>query len=204
MATSLRQVLFICLLLQPIIFIKVRSDDDEEEKNLFQGINSYRATLNLTHLTESETAKCLAEEMANEFKDQPCTNTTGPNTIPGTEPDFQNYPDRLTKCKLNVSTTRDGAILPACVHNLDASLVLLNYTLSSYSANLNDTRFTGMGIGSEKDWIVVVLTTETPEGNFAADESDDTSSATLVLKKVGLMISHTLAIMTLLVLFTSS
>nr|GEZ92233.1 uncharacterized GPI-anchored protein At5g19250-like [Tanacetum cinerariifolium] len=138
-----------------------------EEDNLFSGLNSYRATLNLSTLTENDRAKCLADKLADQLKNQPCTNTTGSNTVPGTEPEFSNYPQLLEKCHLNVTTTRDGAVLPACVPNLDPTLVLSNYTRSQYSMSLNDTKYTGVGIGSEDNWIVVVLTTSTPEGGYS-------------------------------------
>lgn len=58
-------------------------------------------------------------------------------------------------------------MLPACVPNLDPTLVLSNYTQSQYSMSLNDTKYTGVGIGSEDNWIVVVLTTSTPEGGYS-------------------------------------
>ncbi|PHT59892.1 hypothetical protein CQW23_02255 [Capsicum baccatum] len=156
----------------------------DEEDNLLKGINSYRASLNLTTLRENDKAKCLADEMADQFKDQPCTNTTGANTVPGTEPQFSNYPKLLSKCKLNVTTTRDGMIMPACVPNLVPDLVLSNFTKSQYSNYLNDTKFSGVGIGSDDNWIVVVLTTSNPEGSFTPDNS----SANLVFQ-LGL-ISH--------------
>lgn len=67
--------------------------------------------------------------------------------------------------------------MPACVPNLVPSLVLSNYTQSSlYSGNLNDTKYTGIGIGSENDWIVVILTTNTSEGGYAPATSDSTAS----------------------------
>ncbi|GLT81451.1 hypothetical protein SLA2020_528360 [Shorea laevis] len=145
--------------------------DTDEDDNLLQDINSYRASLNLTTLTKNDNAKCLADEMAEQFKNQPCTNSTGANTVPGTETQLSNYPTLLTKCHLNVSDTRDGAVLPACVPNLVPRLVLSNFTQSQYSENLNDTKYTGIGIGSEGNWIVVVLSTSTPEGSFATDTS---------------------------------
>lgn len=133
--------------------------------------------MNLTILSKNANAECLAKELADQFKDQSCTNTTGANTIPGTENQFPNYPTLLEKCHLNVSTTRDGSIMPACVPNLVPSLVLSNYTQSSlYSGNLNDTKYTGIGIGSENDWIVVILTTNTSEGGYAPATSDSTAS----------------------------
>ncbi|XP_038722092.1 uncharacterized GPI-anchored protein At3g06035-like, partial [Tripterygium wilfordii] len=109
---------------------------------LLQGINTYRTSLNLTTLTKSDSADCPADEVANQFKNQPCssTNTTGANTVPGTEPQLSNYPTLLAKCHLNVSNTRDGNVMPACVPNLVPSLVLSNFTQSLYSDNLNDNR----------------------------------------------------------------
>lgn len=96
----------------------------DEEDDLYQEINNYRKTLNLTSLTKNENANCFADEMADQFKNQPCTNTTGANTVPGTEPRFSNYPDLLNKCHLNISNTRDGAVMPVCVPGLVPSVVL--------------------------------------------------------------------------------
>lgn len=169
--------------------------DADEEDNLLRGINSYRASLNLTALRENDKAKCLADEMADQFKDQPCTNTTGANTVPGTEPQFSDYPKLLSKCDLNATTTRDGMIMPACIPNLVSDLVLSNYTKSQYSNYLNDTKFSGVGIGSDDNWVVVVLTTNNPEGSF----TPDTSSANLI-SGLGL-ISHAVLIVAAFVLF---
>lgn len=161
----------------------------DEEDGLLQSINSYRTSLNLTALTKNDNAECLAGEIADQFKNQPCTNSTGSNTVPGTETQFPNYPTLLAKCHLNVSNTRDGALLPACVPNLDPTLVLTNFTQSQYSSNLNDTKFTGVGIGSDGNWIVVVLTTSTPEGSFVTSEADnsDSNAAKLTDKNIGMI-----------------
>ncbi|KAK4372452.1 hypothetical protein RND71_007836 [Anisodus tanguticus] len=176
---SLPRYLFLSLLLllHSLLFSIVQCDDEED--NLLKGINSYRTSLNLTTLRENDKAKCLADEIADQFKDQPCTNATGANTVPGTEPQFSDYPKLLSKCKLNATTTRDGMIMPACVPNLVADLVLSNYTKSQYSNYLNDTKFSGVGIGSDDNWMVVVLTTSNPEGSFTPD---NTSSANLVFQ----------------------
>lgn len=67
--------------------------------------------------------------------------------------------------------------MPACVPNLVPSLVLSNYTQSAlYSGSLNNTKYTGIGIGSEKNWIVAILTTSTPEGGYAPASSDNAAS----------------------------
>ncbi|XP_052188377.1 uncharacterized GPI-anchored protein At3g06035-like [Diospyros lotus] len=167
----LQRCLFLSLLLHSILLNNYTVKCDDEEETLLKGINSYRASLKLAALTKNDKAECLAEQMADQFKDQPCTNTTGSNTVPGTEPQFSTYPKLLAKCHLNVTTTQEGAILPACVPKLDPSLVLSNFTKSQYSDYLNDTKYTGAGIGSEDNWIVVVLTTNTPKGSFMEDNS---------------------------------
>jgi hypothetical protein len=137
--------------------------------------------LNLAALSKNDDAECLAGEIADQFKGQPCTNTTGSNTVPGTEPQFADYPNLLAKCHLNVSNTQDGVIMPACVPKLETSLVLTNFTGSQYSGNLNDTKYVGAGIGSEDNWIVVVLTTNTSTGSFTP------SNAASVVSRIGLI-----------------
>ncbi|GAA0152747.1 hypothetical protein LIER_11151 [Lithospermum erythrorhizon] len=164
---SFARTLVVSMLMCYILFINHTAKcDNDSEDSLFQGINQYRTTLNLSGLTENDKAECLADEMADQFKGQPCTNTTGSNTVQGNEPQFANYPRLLAKCDLNVTNTRDGKIMPVCVPNLNATLVLSNYTLSQYSQYLNDTAYTGIGIGTEENWMVVVLTTNTSEGSF--------------------------------------
>ncbi|XP_057956770.1 uncharacterized GPI-anchored protein At5g19250-like [Malania oleifera] len=173
---SLRLPLLLSLLLHSILLMEHRVRCDDEEEKLLQGINAYRASLNLTALAKNDNAECLASKMADEFKNQACTNTTGANTVPGTEPLFANYPSLLDKCHLNVNNTRDGAVLPACVPNLDPSLVLSNFTQSQYSQYLNDTQFIGLGIGSDGNWIVVVLTKNTSGGSFVTETADNSAS----------------------------
>ncbi|XP_074292205.1 putative GPI-anchored protein At3g06035 [Silene latifolia] len=163
---SFKEIAFLFLLLQATFLINHQVKSDDEEDNLLQGINKYRASLNLTALVKNENAACFAGQIADQFKGQPCTNTTGSNTIPGTEPQFPNYPDLLAHCHLNMSNTQDAAVMPACVPKLDPSLVLTNFTQSQYSGSLNDTKYTGIGIESEGDWIVVVLSTNSSSSSF--------------------------------------
>ncbi|MED6168724.1 hypothetical protein PIB30_014189 [Stylosanthes scabra] len=176
--------LLFSLLLSSIFLMSnpVKCDDDEEDA-LYDGINKYRASLNLKALTKNGNADCLADKIADQFKKQPCTNTTGANTVPGTEPQFSNYPDLLAKCHVAISNTKDGTVMPACVPGLVPNKVLTNFTKSLYSDNLNDSKFTGIGIGSEDNWIVVVLTTNTPTGDFAPYSS----AAANLISKTGLI-----------------
>lgn len=148
-------------------------------------------------LTKNKNADCLADEIADQFKNQPCTNTTGATTVPGTEPQFPNYPNLLAKCHLAISNTRDGTVMPACVPGLLPSLVLTNFTKSLYSENLNDTKYTGIGIGSEDNWIVVVLTTDTPAGTFSPYSSNGAS----LISKVGLIYCSMLLLVSKILLF---
>ncbi|XP_022138772.1 uncharacterized GPI-anchored protein At3g06035-like isoform X1 [Momordica charantia] len=173
---------FLLPLLLACVFVSNRPAKCDDEDDLHRGINSYRAILNLTALTENDNADCLAEEIADKLKHQPCTNTTGSNAVAGTEPQFPDFPNLLAKCHLNISNTRDGAIMPACVPNRVPDLVLANFTKSQYSGNLNDTKYTGIGIGTEDDWVVVILTTSTPEGSYVTAAKN---TATLV-SKIGL------------------
>ncbi|PRQ38740.1 hypothetical protein RchiOBHm_Chr4g0417311 [Rosa chinensis] len=87
--------------------------------------------------------------------------------------------------------------MPSCVPNLDPSLVLTNFTKSQYSSNLNQTNFTGIGIGSEDNWIVVILTTSTPEGSYVPAQSTDsaTGSASLGSKSKISLIQYLLCLL---------
>lgn len=134
------------------IFYPLHLSADEDD-TLIQGINSYRASLNLRALSNNDNAECLVDEIADKFKNQPCTNTTGSNTVAGTEPWFSDHLNLLAKCHLNVTNTQYGAIMPACVPSLEPSLVLSNFTKSQYSGTLNNTKYTGTGIGSKTNWL---------------------------------------------------
>ncbi|KAL6565414.1 hypothetical protein OROHE_004469 [Orobanche hederae] len=137
-----------------------------EEDNLLQGINSFRQSSNVPPLAKHDKADCVADEISGKLEDQHCeSNKAPPAQSPVT---ISNYPDVLKKCKIDINTTRDGMILPVCVSHRVATLVLTNYTHSPNSKYLNDSRFTGAGIGAEDDWTVLVLTTSTVGGSFAS------------------------------------
>ncbi|OVA05756.1 hypothetical protein BVC80_9037g5 [Macleaya cordata] len=171
---------FLLVLLPAILLLSHPVKSDDKEDNLLQGINSYRASLNLAALTKNDNADCLADEVADQLKSQPCSNTTGSFTVPGTESPFPNYPDLLAHCHLNITDTKDGVIMPVCVPNLDRTLVLSNFTQSQYNEYINNTKYTGVGIGSEDDWIVVVLSTNKPGGSFTR------ATSAALLPKAGL------------------
>ncbi|CAH8313563.1 unnamed protein product [Eruca vesicaria subsp. sativa] len=164
MAISKFHQLFLLSLLSLSLHRPVLSNHEEE--SLLQGINDYRKSLKLKTLTENENAGCLAEEIADQIKHQPCTNTSGPASVPGSQPGFPGFLEFLTNCEISVTSTRDGEIMPACAPDLDANLLLSSFTKSRYNKNLNDSKFTGIGIASDNDWIVVILSTNTSEGSF--------------------------------------
>ncbi|CAK9147071.1 unnamed protein product [Ilex paraguariensis] len=169
-------LLLILLIFHAILLLSCQVQSADEKANLLQGLNSYRSLVNLTSLAENSNADCFADELATQFKNQPCSNTTGADTVPGTEPQFSNYPDLLAKCHLNITDTRDGVVMPVCVPNLVPALVLTNYTESQYTQYLNDSTYTGAGIGFEGDWIVVVLSTHTTGGSFTTDNSANSAT----------------------------
>lgn len=143
----------------------------DEKDNLLQGINSYRRTKGLPELTKNDKAGCIADQIAEKLEDQPCARVTGLNSTPPnppSPPQFSNYPDALKKCKVDIAHTKDGVILPVCVKNRVPTLVLTNYTQSSYAVYFNNSKFTGAGIGKEDDWTVVVMSTNTPTGTLAS------------------------------------
>ncbi|KAG8363812.1 hypothetical protein BUALT_Bualt19G0061200 [Buddleja alternifolia] len=136
-----------------------------EEDHLLQGINSFRQSSGAPALSKHDKANCVADEIADQMEDRGCAS----NTLPPTQSQLiSNYPNVLKKCKIDPNTTRDGIILPVCVPHRVATLVLTNYTQSQSSRYLNDSRFTGAGIGTEDDWTILVMTTSTPGGSFAS------------------------------------
>lgn len=141
----------------------------DNEDNLIQGLNSYRQSLSLSALARNERADCLADEIADQLEDEHCTPiTSSSNIVPTTPSQLSDYPKLLKKCKIDMNSTADGVIMPVCVPKLIPTLVLTNYTRSQYAKHLNSSKFTGAGIGSEDDWMVLILTTNTPSGDFAS------------------------------------
>ncbi|XP_057779998.1 uncharacterized GPI-anchored protein At3g06035-like [Salvia miltiorrhiza] len=142
-----------------LLFLQLRSD---EEQDLLEGINSFRNSAKAPALVKHDKADCVADEIADKMEDKSCASNAAPTTL------MSDYPAVLEKCKVDANTTVDGMILPVCVPKRTATLVLTNYTQSQNARYLNDSKFTGAGIGAEEDWTVLVLTTNTQGGSFAS------------------------------------
>ncbi|KAK9069422.1 hypothetical protein SSX86_011325 [Deinandra increscens subsp. villosa] len=163
---SLKVCVHAYLLLHAFLLLPTLIFSDEED-NLLQGINSFRQSKNVAALSKNDNAACMADEIADELEDKACSSMAGPSIISSTQPRYANYADIVKKCDIDINTTSDGVILPVCVPKRVPTLVLTNYTQSSYASYLNNSRYSGVGIGKKDDWMVVVLTTNTPAGTFA-------------------------------------
>lgn len=144
----------------------------DEKDSVLKGINSYRQTQNLPVLAQVDKASCLANEIADELEDVPCENVRQYYPSTSGAQKFPNFQKHVDKCGLNINSTSDGVILPACVAKLEPTVLLSNFTHNNrYASYLNDSLYTGVGLGSENDWMVLVLTTNTPTGSFSATAS---------------------------------
>ena len=157
----------------------------DKEDSVFKGINSYRQTQKLAPFTEVSKAKCLADEVAEDIEKTPCesVNKYYPSTVSGGgNVNIPNLSKHIEKCHINISTTSDGVILPVCVAKLEPTIVLSNYTHSDrYAQFLNNSKYTGAGLGSEDDWMVLVLTTNTASGSFSASSAVHANAASVGL-----------------------
>ncbi|KAI3499794.1 hypothetical protein L1887_35604 [Cichorium endivia] len=164
---SPRVCVYVCLLLHALVSLPTPAISSDEKDNLLQGINSYRQARNLAALSKNDNAGCVADEVSEALEKKPCSTMAGPSTVTSTLPRYADYPNIIKKCNIDFNTTADGVILPVCVPKRVPTLVLTNYTQSSYASYLNNSRYTGVGVGKEDDWMVVVLTTNTPAGTFS-------------------------------------
>ncbi|KAJ1417107.1 putative GPI-anchored protein [Sesbania bispinosa] len=164
----------LALLLLAFLFLSCSVQCKDEEDSVYKGINSFRQTRNLPPLNRMPKAYCLADEVAEEIENTPCENVHQyyPVAGPGGNLKIPNLQKHIDKCDINISTTTDGVILPVCVAKLEPTVVLSNYTHSDiYAQYLNNSKYTGAGLGSEDDWMVLVLTTNTTTGSFSAAAS---------------------------------
>lgn len=145
----------------------------EKEKDLLHDINTYRKVLNLPVLEKTDKSSCLANKIANDLEHKHCAEFHNyyPN-IPGKNPTIPNFEKSVGKCKININTTKDGVIMPMCVPKLDQDDLFSNYTKNShFTKYLNNSKYIIAGVGSEDDWMVLIISTNTTSGNFSSANS---------------------------------
>nr|XP_023894745.1 uncharacterized GPI-anchored protein At5g19250-like [Quercus suber] len=141
------------------------------ESYLLEDLNGYRMSLHLNNFTENSNAACLANKIADQLQNETCKNAFHFSSTPGTKPKVPKFDKFLDNCDINDNNTVDGVILPVCVPRLDPFLVFSKYTKSQYAKYLKDSNYTGVGIGSEDIWMVVILSTNTSTGSFSGAAS---------------------------------
>ncbi|KAE8706445.1 NAD(P)-binding Rossmann-fold superfamily protein [Hibiscus syriacus] len=168
-ASSIKQPSLLFSVLVLVVFLvshPVYSDDEED--HLLQGLNSFRTSANLSEFAKNKNANCVAKKIAGDMDDdgnQLCTNPSNSRDSNGTR--LTDYPKAISKCNIDTNTASGVVVLPVCVPHLVPTLVLTNFTRTHYSRFINDSSFTGIGLGSEDDWMVVVLASNTPPGSLA-------------------------------------
>ncbi|OMO99154.1 hypothetical protein COLO4_13483 [Corchorus olitorius] len=161
---SLKFSHFLLVVVLPIFLLSHPVHSDDEEDHLLQGLNSFRTSGNLPAFTKVKNAHCAAEKIANDLEDTPCTN---PSTSQGKETKLSDYPKAISKCNIDPNTTNDVLVLPVCVPHLVPTLLLTNFTRTHFSKYINDSTYTGIGLSTEDDWMVVVFASNTPSGSLA-------------------------------------
>ena len=146
-----------------------------DEDGLFKSLNKYREeTLKLPKFTLNDHAACLANHIACQLKEEDCGKATDYSSTPNHKHNFTDFNKILKKCDINNKTIDDGVYLPVCVNNLDKGQVESNYTNSKYATYLKNSNYTGVGIGAQDDWMVVILSTnktDHPTGSFSGAAS---------------------------------
>ncbi|KAL2613281.1 hypothetical protein R1flu_024973 [Riccia fluitans] len=145
-----------------------------DDQQVFDLINQYRTeTANVSALAFNKAAGCVAHEVAFKFKDNPCTNSTGANTLYGKEqiPDYVNI---LKTCDVSLDNVKGSQIQPNCLPSGLApgsgpTVAARNITMDSgYQEYLNDSSYKSGGVGSVGSWYVLALATDQPDGNFGS------------------------------------
>ncbi|KAL5566103.1 hypothetical protein UlMin_029267 [Ulmus minor] len=138
-------------------------------KDLIEDLKEYRESQQLPILTKNDKAACLAGEIADDLDDnQPCSKADDFTNDPASSvPKAVDYDKHLKTCQIDRNTTKDGIILPVCTPKLVGNLFYNTYNSSAYKKYFNDSNYTGVGVGSEDEWIVVVLSTDKQTGSFS-------------------------------------
>ncbi|WCJ43169.1 hypothetical protein M5689_023929 [Euphorbia peplus] len=171
---SLKPHLLLLLLIAIFLLASPVYSDDEDE-DLLKSLNTHRAFMGLPILTENDEAACVADKVAHKLeKQQTCQTNFKPYQL---NPDTDNI---LSKCDINVNHTKHTVILPVCVPDLDLIEVFTNYTKTKFIKYLNNSNYAQAGISSEGDWMVVVLGTNSANGDFATTSGANTNLVSIL------------------------
>ncbi|QCE07356.1 hypothetical protein DEO72_LG9g2375 [Vigna unguiculata] len=141
---------------------------DDKEKDLLRDINTYRKVLNLPVLDENKKASCLAEEIADDLEHAHCEDFRDYYPTPGNNSKIPNFQKNIDKCNININATAEGVIMPLCVPKLSLDDLFSNYTKSNrFTKYLNSSKYKSAGVGSEDDWMVFIVSTNTSSGDFS-------------------------------------
>lgn len=153
-----------------------------ENSDLLSSINQYRAQQNLSALTLNTGAACVAQQVANQYKGSPCSNTTGADTVSGQEPQLTQTV--LTNCNLQIDNVKDGYIAPECVPTGTVSasatqVAYANITASpTYNGELNNSKYVSAGVGSvDSAWFILILATNTSTGDYVSQNLDPSGAS---------------------------
>lgn len=120
----------------------------------------------------SNKAFCLADKIADGLEDKNCEEFRNYYPVPGKNDKIPNFEKSVHKCKININTTQDGVIMPVYVPKLDKDDAFSNYTKKShFTKYLNDSKYTIAGVGSDHDWMVLIISTNTTSGDFSSASS---------------------------------
>ncbi|RXI01866.1 hypothetical protein DVH24_015215 [Malus domestica] len=151
-----------------LLFLSHPVFSNDEEDKLFQSLNNFRQSQKLPEFKKNDNAACLADKLADKLEHRQCSSSQKYSIEPGNGPKFPKFDKLRRRCHIETNSTTAGIIWPVCVPDLDEDLVLNNYTRSHYAKYLKDSKYAGVGIGSEDDWVIVVLTTDAQSGSFAS------------------------------------
>ncbi|KAJ6775364.1 hypothetical protein OIU79_018521 [Salix purpurea] len=161
---SLRFNIYLYVLLHAIFLLSSAGLSCDEKQDLLKSINAYRTLfLDLPAFTKNKKANCLANEIADKL-DQSCNETT-----PADQVKLDSYPDQLMDC-LGTDHATDAVVMPICAADKADEVALLhNYTRrNQYKKSIKDASYTGAGVGSNDNWMVVVLNKNTSTWSSSA------------------------------------
>ncbi|KAJ6413951.1 hypothetical protein OIU84_006705 [Salix udensis] len=180
---SLRFNIYHYVLFHAIFLLSSAGLSCDEKQDLLKNLNAYRTLfLDLPAFTKNKKANCLANEIADRL-DQPCDQTTRVDQIK-----LDSYADQLMDCT-GTNHVTDAVLMPVCAADKADEVALLhNYTRrNQYKKSIKDSSYTGAGVGSNDNWMVVVLNKNTSTWSSSAGTNGLVSGAGAVSLFLGIL-----------------